>query len=185
MQTKTKASRLLRVMVICAFLTAVSIVMGKYLAINLSDVLRFSFENLPIILAGIAFGPIAGAAVGVVADLLGCVLVGFGVNPLVTIGAALIGAVAGIFRYLFNKPGGVSLFLKIFLAEISAHIVGSVIVKTIGLSAWYDMDLVILMLWRALNYLIISAAEIPLLFAILKNRAISRQIDIIRGGSGK
>ena len=169
-------------MVACAFLTATSIVLGKYLAINLSDVLRFSFENLPIVLAGVAFGPIAGAAVGIVADILGCVLVGYGINPLVMIGAATIGAVSGIFRYLFNKPGGVSLLLKIICAEIAAHLVGSVIVKTIGLSAWYDMKLEILMLWRALNYVIISAAEIPLLYAILKNRGISRQIDIIRGG---
>ncbi len=169
-------------MVACAFLTATSIVLGKYLAINLSDVLRFSFENLPIILAGIMFGPIAGAAVGTVADLLGCILVGYGINPLVMIGAALIGAIAGVFRYLFNKPGGVSLFLKILCAEISAHFVGSVIIKTIGLSAWYDMDLIILMLWRLFNYVIISLAEIPLLYAILRNRGIIRQSDIIRGG---
>ena len=169
-------------MVACAFLTATSIVLGKYLAINLSDVLRFSFENLPIVLAGVAFGPIAGAAVGIVADLLGCVLVGYGINPLVMIGAATIGAVSGIFRYLFNKPGGVSLLLKIICAEIAAHLVGSVIVKTIGLSAWYDMKLEILMLWRLLNYAIISIAEIPLLYAILKNRGISRQLDVIRGG---
>lgn len=169
-------------MVACAFLIATSIVLGKYLAINLSDVLRFSFENLPIVLAGVAFGPIAGAAVGIVADLLGCVLVGYGINPLVMIGAATIGAVSGIFRYLFNKPGGVSLLLKIICAEIAAHLVGSVIVKTIGLSAWYDMKLEILMLWRLLNYAIISIAETPLLYAILRNRGISRQLDVIRGG---
>lgn len=182
MKAKSKASRILRLTVACAFLTAASIVLGKYLAVNLSDVLRFSFENLPIILAGIAFGPIAGAAVGTVADLLGCVLVGYGINPLVMIGAATIGATAGVFRFFFNKSGGVSLLLKIICAEILAHLIGSVVVKTIGLSAWYDMELVILMLWRLLNYVIISAAEIPLLYAILKNRGICKQIDIIRGG---
>ena len=182
MQSKTKASRILRLTVVCAFLTATSIVLGKYLAINLSDVLRFSFENLPIILAGVAFGPVAGAAVGIVADLLGCILVGYGINPLVTLGATAIGVVSGIFRYVFNRPGGVSLLLKVISAEISAHLVGSVIIKTVGLSAWYDMSLEILMLWRLLNYVIISAAEIPLIYALLKNRGISRQIDLVRGG---
>lgn len=182
MQSKSKASRILRLMVSCAFLTATSIVLGKYLAINLSDVLRFSFENLPIVLAGVAFGPIAGIAVGVVADLLGCILVGYGINPLVMLGAASIGAISGIFRFLFNKSGGVSLFLKIICAEIAAHLVGSVVIKTVGLSAWYDMRLEILMLWRLLNYTIITVLEVPLLYAILKNRAVTRQIDIIRGG---
>ncbi len=185
MQAKNKASRILRIMIVCAFLAAASIVMGKYLAVNLGEVLRISFENLPIIFAGVAFGPIAGLCVGAVADILGCLMVGYGINPLVTIGAAVIGAVAGIFRYLFNKPGGVSLFLKIFCAEISAHLLGSVLIKTVGLSAWYDMDLIILMLWRLLNYVIISAAEIPLLFALFKNRAISRQIDFVRGENVK
>ena len=75
-----------------------------------------------------------------------------------------------------------SLFLKILLAEIAAHLIGSVVIKTVGLSAWYDMKLEILMLWRLLNYTIISIAEVPLLYAILKNRGISKQIDIIRGG---
>ena len=62
-----------------------------------------------------------------------------------------------------------------------AHLVGSVLIKTVGLSAWYDMKLEILMLWRLLNYTIISIAEIPLLYAILTNRAITKQIDVIRG----
>jgi ECF transporter S component (folate family) len=168
-------------MVVCGFLTALSVVLGKYLAINLSNVLRFSFENLPIILAGVAFGPIAGAAVGVVADILGCILVGYGINPLVTLGAAAIGIISGIFRFLFNRPGGVSLFLKLLFAEIAAHLVGSVLIKTVGLSAFYDMKLEILMLWRLLNYAVISIAEIPLLYAILKNRAVTKQLDIIRG----
>ena len=168
-------------MVACAFLAATSIVTGKYLAINLGEVLRFSFENLPIILAGVAFGSIAGAAVGIVADILGCLMVGYSINPLVMIGAGVIGAVSGIFRYFFNKSGGVSLFLKVLLAEICAHLIGSVIIKTLGLSAWYDMELEILMLWRLLNYTIISAVEIPLLYAILKNGAINKQLNLIRG----
>ena len=49
-------------MVASAFLVAISIVCGKYLAIRGGDVLRFSFENLPILLAGIAFGPLVGLA---------------------------------------------------------------------------------------------------------------------------
>ena len=49
-----------------AMLAAISIICGKYLAIRGGDILRFSFENLPIIFAGVAFGPVAGALVGIV-----------------------------------------------------------------------------------------------------------------------
>ena len=75
----------LKTLVICSLFVAISIVCGKYLAIRGGDILRFSFENLPIILAGIAFGPLAGAVVGVVADLLGCLLVGYAINPIYSI----------------------------------------------------------------------------------------------------
>lgn len=65
----------LQVMTMSAVLVAISIVCGKYLALNFGSVLRFSFENLPIILAGIMFGPVVGALVGGVADLIGALLV--------------------------------------------------------------------------------------------------------------
>ena len=90
----TNAQRVLRVTVFSALLAAISIVCGKYLAFNMGDFLRFSFENLPIIFAGMAFGPLIGALVGVVADLVGCLLVGYAINPIITVGAAAIGLIS-------------------------------------------------------------------------------------------
>ena len=81
----------LKITVLLAMMVAISILMGKYLAINMGETLRFSLENTPIILSGIAFGPLAGAAVGIVADLVGCLMVGYTINPIVTLGAAVIG----------------------------------------------------------------------------------------------
>ena len=92
---KRKISLDLKILCQLAMLIAISIVAGKYLAIGIGEVLRFSLENLPIIFAGIAFGPIAGILVGVAADLIGCLLVGYTINPIVTIGAAVIGGVSG------------------------------------------------------------------------------------------
>jgi len=165
----------LRIMTISALLCAMSIVLGKYLAIRGGEVLRFSFENLPILLAGMAFGPIVGAAVGVVADLVGCLLVGYAINPIVTVGAALIGLSSGVcYHWLKKLPIGARVVLSVGLA----HLLGSVLVKTVGLAAFYDMPLGILMLWRLLNYAIVGALEALLLIAILKNRALARLIRI-------
>ena len=66
--------------------------------------MRFSFENTPIIFAGMIFGPIVEALVGTVADLVGCVMVAYEINPLVTLGAALIGLISGIVFYI-SKSG--------------------------------------------------------------------------------
>lgn len=159
----------LRVLAFSAVLVAMSIVCGKYLAIRGGDILRFSFENLPILLAGILFGPFIGAAVGVVADLIGCVLVGYAINPLVTVGAALIGIVGGgVYRFTAKF----SLFVRVLLSVGSAHLLGSVVVKTFGLAVFYDMPMMVLMLWRLLNYVIIGGLEVLLIVPIMKNRAI-------------
>ena len=159
----------LRVLAFSAVLVAMSIVCGKYLAIRGGDILRFSFENLPILLAGMMFGPLVGVAVGVVADLIGCVLVGYAINPLVTVGAAVIGIVGGL---VYRLAGKFSLFLRIVLSVVCAHFLGSVVIKTFGLAVFYDMPMMVLMLWRLLNYGIIGALEIVLIYPILKNRSI-------------
>lgn len=158
-----------RVMALSAVLAAMSIVCGKYLAFGVGQVLRFSFENLPILLAGMLFGPLIGAAVGVAADLIGCVLVGYAINPILTVGAAIIGATGGLlYRRLVRLPE----HGRILLSVSAAHLLGSVVIKTVGLAAFYDMPVGILMLWRLLNYLIVGAMEYTLIYFILKNKAI-------------
>ena len=164
----------LKIMVASAFLVAISIVAGKYLAIRGGDVLRFSFENLPILLAGIAFGPLVGLVTGVAADLVGCIMVGYTINPVVTLGAAAIGFLGGlVYRISRALPQAVSLGVAVGVA----HILGSVVVKTVGLAAFYDMPLYALMLWRLLNYLIIGVLEYVILLVILKNKNVRAQLS--------
>ena len=172
------AKRSLAVLVASAFLAAISIVCGKYLAISIGEVLRISFENLPILLGGIAFGPFWGAAIGIVADLIGCLMVGYTINPMVTLGAALIGFFSGASAYLLDKtnsPYGV----KIAVSVGAAHLIGSVMVKTVGLAAYYSMPLPILMLWRLLNYLFVGGAEGAIIWYLLKNKLVTSQINSI------
>ena len=169
----------LKITVTLALLVAISILMGKYLAIRGGDVMRFSLENTPIILSGIAFGPGAGALVGLVADLAGCVMVGYTINPLVALGSAAIGLVSGFMpmilrRVTTNNP------IIIAITVASAHIIGSVIIKTLGLSAYYSMPLGILILWRMLNYLIVGTLDGVIINILLRNKAIDRQIKEIK-----
>jgi ECF transporter S component (folate family) len=164
----------LRLLAVSAFLAALSIICGKYLALPVGNVLRFSFENLPILLAGMMFGPITGALVGIVADLLGCVMVAYTVNPLVTLGAACIGLLGGV---LFRLTKKLPLLWQTCITVILTHLVASVVVKTFGLAAYYDMPFHILLLWRLLNYAIVGVAEWLLLYTVLKNQALRRRFE--------
>ena len=157
---------------ILSLLIALSIVAGKYLAIRVGDLFRFSLENTPILLAGILFGPLSGVLVGVIADLIGCVLVGYAINPLVTLGGAMIGLCAGLVypRIKMQKS------LRLSLTVLIAHVLGSVVVKSIGLSAYYDMPLGILMLWRTLNYLVVGILDGVILHLLMNLSGIAKYV---------
>ena len=169
----------LKVAVALAMLSAISIILGKYLAIPGGEVLRFSFENLPIILAGIAFGPVGGVMVGAVADLLGCLMVGYTINPMVTLGAVSIGLLSGIVWKLLKGKNMKRIFKTAITVGI-AHLIGSVLIKTVGLAVFYDMHILVLMLWRLLNYLIVGVLEGIVLYALLGNRMIAKEIEELK-----
>ena len=160
-------------------LTAMSIVLGKFLQIPnpFQEFIRISFENLPIILAGFSLGPVAGLLVGLTSDLIGCVLYGYAINWRITLGAAAVGAISGISAMLIKKPE----LLRVIVSVTSAHIVGSVLIKSWGLAKWYlesyELGYFEFVLWRLVNYALIATAECVIIYLLLKNKAFKRQLE--------
>lgn len=153
-------------LVTLSLLCAMSIVLGKYLAIPWGNILRFSLESAPILFAAFIYGPISALGVAIVSDLLGCLLVGYAINPLVTLGAAAIAIVSAVvFRLLRMLP----LSARVALSAFSAHMIGSVVIKTFGLAVFYDIDFGVLMLWRLLNYLIVCLMDGSAVYLLLKS----------------
>lgn len=166
----------LRMLCASALLAALSIVLGKYLAINITQIFRFSFENLPILMAGIFFGPLIGGAVGVVADLIGCVLVGYAINPIITLGAALIGILSGLITHLCTRPGRTLSPAVVVVAVAVAHVLGSMVVKSVGMAVYYSTPLPTL-IWRVPIYLVIGGVESAILVLLLRNRLFMGEIN--------
>ena len=161
-------------------LTAMSIVLGKFLQIPnpFQEFIRISFENLPIMIAGFALGPIAAALVGVTADLIGCLLYGYAINPIITVGAAAVGLVSGTLAYyIIKKP----LLLRVTVSVSAAHIVGSVLIKSYGLAKWYlskyELGYWEFVAWRLVNYILIAAAECVIIYFMYRNKAFKNQIE--------
>ena len=169
-----------RALCLAALLAAMSLILGKFLQIPtpFAEFVRISFENLPVILAGITLGPLAGAMTGAVADLVGCLAYGYNINPLITLGAASVGLVAGVVSWLLART---PLLCRLSLSAVAAHLVGSVGIKTAGIAAWYlskyDLGYFELMLWRLLNYTIIAVLEIAILYALLRHRGFQKQLE--------
>ena len=105
-------------------------------------------------------------------------MVAYPINPLVTLGAACVGLLSGL---LFRTAKKLPLVWQTCITVILTHLVASVIVKTYGLAQYYDMPFHILLLWRLLNYVIVGVAEWLLIYTVLKNRALRRRFETLRG----
>ncbi len=164
-----------RILCAAALLAALSIVLGKYMSIS-TPIFRFSFENLPLLMAGIFFGPVIGGVVGVVADLVGCVLVGYTINPIITAGAFLIGLLSGLVARIATRRGRPLTVTALCLAVGVAHIIGSMLVKSIGMVVYYDTPMETI-LWRAPLYVVIGTLEGTVLLLLVRNKVFMGQLS--------
>ena len=157
-------------------LGALSVVIGIFCKnfLNFGNGLfRVTFENFPIILSGILFGPAVGAVTGIVSDMVSYFLStqSFAISPIVTLGAALVGAVSGtVSNYIIKKRGAA----RIIVSTLCAHVVGSLIVKTFGIYAYYNLSYPLMLLYRLPTYALIIAIESFFLCLIFRHKAFTK-----------
>lgn len=162
-----------RLLTLTAMFIAMSIVFGKVLSVTAGP-FRISFENLPILTAGILLGPVPGCVTGILADIIGCMIVGWAINPVITVGAACIGLISGLLfrvmpdRQIARLPEYV---FRVFASVFPAHIIGSMLIKSAGLMLYYHYTLPQVSL-RVPLYLIIGTAESLIISAMLSNSAV-------------
>ena len=175
MNGKSKAEITIGKLTIAAMMTAMSVVIGIFCktALNFGGGLfRITFENLPIIMSGVVFGPFVGGIVGGLSDLISYLLSAqiYPPNLIVTAGAISVGIVSGIVsRYLVKKRGP----LQIAASGAAAHIVGSMIIKPVGLFQFYGWAV----LWRVPMYFVIAPIEIVMICLMYRNSTVRKLID--------
>ena len=166
-----------KALIIAAMLTAMSVLIGIFCKSFLNfglGLFRITFENLPIILTGILFGPVAGGIVGCATDLISYLLSPqiYPPNLTVTLGAISIGVVSGIVsRYIIKQQG----YTQFIVSGMAAHIVGSMLIKTIGLFSYYGWAV----LFRIPLYLVIAPTEILIMCLLYKNNTFKKLLGSI------
>lgn len=114
-----------------AALVAMQIILARFLSIQVSEILRISFESVPVILAGMWLGPLSGAIVALVADVLGTVLSGYGIwFPPIALGPVLVGVISGLStKYIFRSDLSATRdSWKVVLTVVAAGIVNSFLI---------------------------------------------------------
>ncbi|NLC77735.1 MAG: folate family ECF transporter S component [Clostridia bacterium] len=148
----------IRVIPVLAMLVAVSIILTRTMAVMVpvagAMTLRLSFGEIPIIIAGIIFGPLAGFMAGIAADLLGYMINTFGgaYIPGLTLSAGLTGLIPGLLLRNVSKE---LTFWRILGAIAISEVIVSICLNTFWLSLAMGVPFVALLPARILARLIL------------------------------
>ena len=154
----------LRVLVSLALLAAINIVLSRFLVIYLTEFARLDLGNVPLILAGLLFGPIAGALTGAAADITGSALLsGLGWYPPLTLGPVLMGFIPGLLGGWLRKAAGIP---RMACVVLTTEFIASILCKTYLLSGLYGMSYYACLVARAPAVALVSAAEVFLVYAL-------------------
>lgn len=71
--------------------------------------------------------------------------------------------------------------IRLLISLASAHFLGSVLLKSVGLASYYfastGMPIYVLILWRLLNYIIVGGVEFFVLYFVLKNKTVRSKMS--------
>ncbi len=126
-----------RTLAFCALLAAVQVVLARLIVPMPAADVRFSIEAVPVFLAGMLFGPLAGGMVGFAADLTGCLFSGYGYDPIFCIPPILYGVCGGLSRYYLARKTSVPRFLFALLPPV---VLGSVVCQSFALAYVYGKE---------------------------------------------
>lgn len=91
-----------KTLVFMALFVALDLVVGRLLSIDLGPY-RISFGSVVLILSGLWLGPVAGGVCGFGADIIGCFMKGYTVNPVITLAAVMWGVIPALMKGLFSS----------------------------------------------------------------------------------
>ena len=133
---------------------------------------------MPILLAGLWFGPLAGALVGTLADFLGTLLfpTAGAYFPPLTVAFLLIGLTAGLLSRVVKVKQPL---LRIALIVIPSELIGSYLFKSFALSFLVGAPFSVLLASRALPVgivMIVNTMLVALLDRALGEKAIRDKI---------
>ncbi|NLK97869.1 MAG: folate family ECF transporter S component [Epulopiscium sp.] len=142
-----------RVLVACGLLASISIVLTRLFSYMIPlaglPALRIGFGDIPVIISGMLFGPIAGGLTGGVSDLLGFILnpMGGPYIPGFTISAVLRGLIPGLIYWLIRTK---NIKFNFHIANIIFSILLAIGILFVFLSQEVELSKVLMMLYGAI-----------------------------------
>lgn len=147
-----------RTLVTLGLLIAIEIVLSRFLSINAWNI-KIGFNFIPIAMAGILYGPLAGGLVGACGDFLGATLFPIGAYfPGFTLTSFLIGVMFGL--CLHKRFTSARLIIAVGVNQL---ILG-LLVNTLWISILYNSEFVPLFFTRIIQ----CAILLPVQFVVIR-----------------
>lgn len=149
-----------------AILTAISIVLSRFLSIFISQTLKIGFSSIPLMLCGLMFGPLVGAMSGLAADLIGAMIFLGGQFHLgFTLSSVLIAVIPALVKkYLIRDKKNSTLLIVV--SVILTFLVAHLLLNSLWLTQLYGMTYPALMISRAPKVIIEAILNIIIMKVI-------------------
>lgn len=129
-----KRSMTTKTLAYCALLAALNVVLSRLIGLMPNASSRFSIEAVPLFLAGMFFGPVAGGMVGFAGDFVGCLFSPFGYNPIFSVPPILYGVFGGLMRRYLSANVSIPRLAVAFLLPV---VLGSILYQSATLAYMY------------------------------------------------
>ena len=131
----------LRVICHLAVLVALEVVLNRFLSIQ-TPFLKIGLSFVPVVMGGMLYGPVGGAVVGGLGDMIGALLFPFGpYHPGFSVCGAAMGAVYGLFMYVgsrrFNNREQLRLWPNVIVPVVFNCAVIGLVLNTLWVSQLY------------------------------------------------
>ena len=151
-----------RTLTLTALLTALEIVLSRFLSISAWNT-KIGFAFVPVVIAALLLGPVWAGVAAALADFLGAVL--FPVGPYFpgfTLTAFLMGAVYGLFLYRRQNIGRI-------LGAVAVHQLAlSLLLNTLWISLLYGSPYGPLLITRLPQCALLAAVQIVVIQALVR-----------------
>ena len=142
-----------KTLVFMALLIAMHLVLTRVLVIDLGAY-RISVGSVTTILAGLWLEPIAGGVCGLCADIIGCFMKGYAVNPFITVAAILWGVLPALARPLLANKKKTGKTVVICISIVITAILSSLVLTTAGLVIMLGYNFYAIMPGRLVQFVI-------------------------------
>ncbi len=170
-----------KTLVFMSLLVAMHLILTRIIVLDLGPY-RVSVGSVCTILAGLWLGPVAGGTCGFAADIIGCFMKGYAINPVITLAAILWGVIPALMKPLFIKREKIGKTIGIVISVTIANIICSFILTTLGLVYVQGYSLVAILPGR-IAQLILNIPVYSVLTCILYFSPLTKMVYSITSGN--